>query len=242
MAVGRSVLDEQNPRILPGLPHKNLSPEQQLEALRKVQAQAEQRVKLGMQLFKSAEARLAAHADLVSQVRNEQKSLRDKVGQDTTQRLATYDRKLEQMDDRLDAVVKALEGKIDAIAAEWRRTQGDIAHTRQRCEALLEQAQRLLDDGRADQPIATHPAPPPAPRPTASPAKPAAVTPLEALEEVEPAPELVQDEAPMAEEDAPPPIRMPSPEPVAEQPADADDEHIYSQILSRLRQQDPNAA
>lgn len=143
--------------LLRDLPRKNLSPEQQLEAIRKVQAQAEQRVKLGMQLFKAAEARITAQQDLVDQFRRDQNELRDQVQQDVARTLQEYDQWIGRIDESFTRAMQRLEERLDAIeqaAAESdERVQGMVS----RAEDLMDQTRYLLE--KAKRPAA-HTAPP----------------------------------------------------------------------------------
>ena len=50
----------------------------------KVQAQAQHRVKLGMQLLKSDESRVARHTDVLDQLKSEQSQLREQMNVDVT--------------------------------------------------------------------------------------------------------------------------------------------------------------
>ena len=57
-----------------------MTPSQQLEALRRLQDQAEQRVKLGVELFRAAEAHTTYQDDLLAKIRSQQDRLVEELG------------------------------------------------------------------------------------------------------------------------------------------------------------------
>jgi len=132
----------------PGLPREPLTPEKQLKALRLVQDQAEQRVNLGMQLFKAAQAHTAHQQELIEEVKTHQEQMRHEMQNDIASSLHTYDqwmatfdenftRKLQQLEEKLDQ-------KIDALNGNWESTQKRILEMVRRTEALLDQSRRML--------------------------------------------------------------------------------------------------
>lgn len=144
---------------LPGLPRQPLTPEQKLDALRRVQAQAEQRVKLGQQLFKAAEARVTAHRGLMDQVRQEQDKLRAEVQEDVARSLQSYDQFMGQLEERITLAMRSLEDRLDTLHAECAASESKVDQMLTRAEALLDQTRVLLNQsvprGRA---TATEPA------------------------------------------------------------------------------------
>ena len=58
-------------QLLAKVPRRTMTAEEQLAALAQVQKQAEQRVKLGQQLFQAAEQRLSGHAAAPEQAQQE---------------------------------------------------------------------------------------------------------------------------------------------------------------------------
>jgi flagellar biosynthesis chaperone FliJ len=153
------------PGALPGLPRGPMSPEQQLEALQKVQAQAEQRVKLGVQLFKAAEAHTSQHRAILDEVKAEQSRFRDELTQDVTRSLHAYDQWVGQIDDTISDSIKSLEDKMDKLTSDWAKTQQRIESMMKRSEALLDQS-RCLVEGNSS-PAARPAAPAAAPVPVA---------------------------------------------------------------------------
>jgi len=129
---------------LPGLP-RTLSVEEQLDALRRVQSQAEQRVKLGVQLFKAAEARTEEHRDILAQMKAEQDKLRDELQGDVSRSLHSYDQWLGKMDEDFTGAITQLEAKIEKMQAEWTQAQERIESMVRRSEAMLDQARCLLE-------------------------------------------------------------------------------------------------
>lgn len=140
-------MSQTNPRprvLLQPTPRQALSPDQQLEALRRVQAQAEQRVKLGQQLFKAAEARVSTHRAMIDEIKGEQAKLRDEVQRDVAQSLQSYDQWVGKLDERLTEAMRSLEARLDTLQNEWQATQAKIEHMLRRSEALLDQSRVLL--------------------------------------------------------------------------------------------------
>ena len=104
-----------------------------------MQAQAEQRIALGKQLFKAAEARIQAESDVLGQVRKEQAGLREQLHREFTESLHSYDQWLGQMDENFTVAIRALEEKIDAVAAQ-------VESDRHRAEQMLHRAEAMLAD------------------------------------------------------------------------------------------------
>ena len=136
-------------------PPRSMSPQQQLESLRKAQRQAEQRVQLGMQLFKAAEARLSAGQDVVGQVRREQDALRDEMRREREEDASRYNKQLADVEQTTDARMAAVERQIARLQLDWQSTQDRLGEMMARCQAMLDQTRHLLS--RAAQPPATAP-------------------------------------------------------------------------------------
>lgn len=118
--------------------------QQQFEALQKVQAQAQQRVKLSMQLLKAAESRVALHTDVLGQLKIEQSQLREQVNEDVTKSLHQYDQWIGQIDEHFTDALRALEQRMDAMQAEWSQSRERLDGMMSRSEALLDQSRYLL--------------------------------------------------------------------------------------------------
>lgn len=129
---------------LSSLSRQPLTPEQQMQALKRVQAQAEQRVKLGMQLFKAAEARLSSQTDVLGQIKTLQTQLREQVNQDVAKSLHEYDQWVGQIDESFTTAIRKLEEKIDAVQANVANSEARIEHMLKRAEALLDQNRELV--------------------------------------------------------------------------------------------------
>lgn len=135
------------------------SAQQQLDAARRAQDQAEQRVKLGVQLFKAAEAHVANHQELVSSVRAEQKELQQKLQEDVARSFQQYDRWVSEVDEGLTDRLHELEGKLDQLQQQWTETEKRIDGLMHRAEAMFDQSRNLLDTAppqtrRVDAPTA----------------------------------------------------------------------------------------
>lgn len=164
----------------PGLPRKPLSPENQLQALRLVQDQAEHRVNLGMQLFKAAESHTAHQQELIEEIKTHQEQMRHEMQNDIASSLQTYDqwmatfdenftRKLQRLEEKLDEKVNTLNGK-------WETTQKRIHEMVHRAEALLNLSRRMLKTAVQTPPTTPPPAKPQS-KPSPAPATYAVATP-----------------------------------------------------------------
>ena len=153
---------------LPGLPRKALSHEQQVEALRKMQAEADQRVLLGARLFKAADLRLTAQQELIRQIKADADELREQVHAQVDKKLCQYDEEVSQIDVRLTRTLEALEKKVDAIAADRQFLREQLGQMTHRCESMLDQCRYMLEqanDGGHHRPPAAPPPKQPAEQP-----------------------------------------------------------------------------
>lgn len=121
-----------------------ITPQQQLEALRRIQGQADQRVKLGRQLFKAAEARVSQHQALLTSIKAEQDEFRTTLTRDMVKSMQSYDQWVAQVEDTLGNSMQALETRLEALQRQWIDQQEHVNSTVSRCEALLNQSQDLL--------------------------------------------------------------------------------------------------
>ena len=127
--------DQEKPPQRPLRP--KLTPNQQLEALRRIQAQAESRVKLGVQLFKAAETYSTYQNDLLEQVRASLEHVQEQWHQDSVNQVQAYEKCIRQIDDRLVGMNQTLDDHLDKVRQLCSQTQ-------QRVEVLVEQAQGCL--------------------------------------------------------------------------------------------------
>ncbi len=130
--------------ILNGLPGNAMTSQEQLEALRRIQAQAEQRVKLGVQLFKAAEAKLSEQNDVLEQMKKEQSGLREQINEDFTRSLHAYDQWVGQIDENFTHAIRNLEKRMDAMESEWAKSSATINMMVKRSEEMLSQSRKLL--------------------------------------------------------------------------------------------------
>ncbi|MBL4699814.1 MAG: hypothetical protein JKX85_01015 [Phycisphaeraceae bacterium] len=140
-------------KVLPGLPKRPLTAEQQLDAISRVQSQAESRVELGLKLFKAAENHTRSQQQMLEQIKTEQKQLRDQVQEDVARSLQTYDQWVGQIDDNFTKSMQQLESKIERLQENWMATQTRI-------EAMLERSAEMFaqSNNLPQQPV-THQAP-----------------------------------------------------------------------------------
>lgn len=133
---------------LPGLPRQPLTAAQQLEALRRVQSQAEQRIKLGTQLFKAAEAHATQQKALIDELRQEQQRLRVEVQEDVARSLQSYDQWVGRIDENFTRAMRSLEAKINRLESQWTQTLDRMETMMARAEKLLEQSRAMLESAR----------------------------------------------------------------------------------------------
>ena len=233
---------------LSSMSRQPLSPEQQMQALKRVQAQAEQRVKLGMQLFKAAEARLSSQTDVLGQIKTLQTQLREQVNQDVAKSLHEYDQWIGQIDESFTTAIRKLEEKIDAVHANMVNSEARIENMLKRAEALLDQNRELAEKNSlkqvapaspADSPYAadsTPPAPPVSPATPTYPIPPVSSTIAKIQDSTNASKQVADNPSPLS--------KPPTPaEPAAAQlDDDSDDSHtfepeqekIYLTLLQRL--------
>ncbi|MEM6551958.1 MAG: hypothetical protein AAF750_07510 [Planctomycetota bacterium] len=82
-------------------------------------ARAEQRVKLGLQLFKAAEARLAAQHDTLAQIKSEQANLRESIQHEVAKSLQTYDQWMGRIDESWSSAVRDLTARLDKLETDF---------------------------------------------------------------------------------------------------------------------------
>lgn len=145
MSTTRTVQPRIKRERLPGIPRRPLTPEQQLEALHKAQAQAEQRVQLGVKLFRAAEERLSAQQELTEQLKAEAQRLREQVNAEVEKKLCDYDQWVTRIDVTLTAALDELDKKVNAIADDRQRMCEQVEQLTKRCESMLDQCRRLLE-------------------------------------------------------------------------------------------------
>jgi flagellar biosynthesis chaperone FliJ len=117
--------------------------------LERVQAQAEQRVHLGAQLFKAAEAHTSQYRDSLSQVKADQDKLRSEVQEDVSRSLHSYDQWIGQMEEDFTSAITSLEAKMDKLQSDWASAQQRIERMMKRSEAMLDQSRTLLESGNS---------------------------------------------------------------------------------------------
>jgi len=139
-------------------PH-TLTPSEQLDALRRVQAQAEQRVKLGVQFFKAAESRTDQFREMIEKIKTEQDTLREELRNDMTRSLRGYDQWLGEIDRNLTNAIETLENRVGKLQEEWAEAQTKIDGMLKRSEAMYDQTWSMLESTLAASRHASPPEP-----------------------------------------------------------------------------------
>lgn len=134
-----------------------MSPQQQLEAVRRVQAQAEHRVQLGVQFFKAAEARVTGQQAQIDQLKAEQDALRERVETDVGRTIHAYDQWVGQMDENFTRTIHNLEKRVDELHAQWDATQARLDEMMKRAQATLDQSRAMLECAAPDTPTTPPP-------------------------------------------------------------------------------------
>jgi hypothetical protein len=129
---------------LPGLHRKPLTEAQRLEAVRRLQDQAEHRIKIGLDLFKAAEQHTSQHRKLLKELQEERFELYEKMQQEMTQSFNQYDQWVAQLEANVAASVERLEARIDALEAAWEQSQHRLHQTIERAEAMAAESKQLM--------------------------------------------------------------------------------------------------
>ncbi len=139
-----------------------LTTAQKLEALRRVQGQAEQRVKLGTQLLKAAESHAVQTQSQVEQIRREQNELREKLEHDVAAALHQYDQWVGTIDETLTRRLQLAEERLDALDKQWEEAERRVMRMVKRAELMFDQSRSLLESAtsKLDRLVAVRPTPP----------------------------------------------------------------------------------
>lgn len=123
--------------LLQAVARRSMSPDQQAEALRAAQARAEQRVKLGMQLFKAAESKLGQQSDLLERIKADQQKLREDVQDDVARTLQSYDQWMGQIDESFTTAVADLQSRLDHVEQSMESKLQEMRGLADRAETIL---------------------------------------------------------------------------------------------------------
>ena len=129
---------------LPDAVSRKQTVQQQLESLRRVQEAADKRVKLGMQIYRAAEAQSARHQLLLESFKDQQRQLKEELQEDMTRSLQSYDQWVGKIDEDFTTALQHLEDRIDKLQANWAESQERIDSLMQRSEKLLDQSRSLV--------------------------------------------------------------------------------------------------
>lgn len=127
----------------------SLSTNEKLTALKQVQAQAEQRIKLGTQLLKAAEAHTSQGQSVIDKVRSEQNHLRDKLEQDVTKALNHYDEWIGTVEESLTGRLDKVERRLESLSQQWEDSEQRLTRMIKRAEALFDQSRSMLESVKA---------------------------------------------------------------------------------------------
>lgn len=127
----------------------SLSTNEKLTALKQVQAQAEQRIKLGTQLLKAAEAHTSQSQSVIDKVRSEQNHLRDKLEQDVTKALNHYDEWIGTTEESLTNRMDNVEHRLESLSQQWEESEQRLTRMIKRAEALFDQSRSMLESVKA---------------------------------------------------------------------------------------------
>lgn len=206
---------------------EGLPPQEKLAALRRVQLQAEQRIRLGMQLFKAAEAHVTGQQGIVEDLRQAQEQLREDLHSDVARSFRSYDEWMAEFGGRITDRMEKMESRIEQLQHRWTEIEKRINQMVKRAEALVEQSRCLLETGvsniaKREVAQARQNCPP------ATPAVPAAAS---KSSTVAAAP---RTGASASDQFAP---ARPSRRPVAPPAEDAPTESVYLKVIDQVRKQ-----
>ena len=156
--------------FLQSLARQPMTSSQQVEAVRRLQSQAEQRVALGQQLLATAEAKL-------TEWRTREKQVKAVATNAVAQMLQSDDPMLQELlDKRIARALEPIERRLAALEKAWAGDQSKIDQMVGRSKDLMDQSKAMLDQSRqkvAGKPTASAP-------PTMEPAVDQRVEPAEA--------------------------------------------------------------
>lgn len=130
--------------LLAKMPRRPLSVDQQAAAIEKVQQQATQRVKLGQQLFEAADARLKRHQQVLDEINDQQKILREQVQEDVAKSLQSYDQWMGRIDEGFTKSIRELSQRLDQLEETVAGSQHEMQDMLAKAGALMQQTQMLL--------------------------------------------------------------------------------------------------
>ncbi len=125
------------------------TPRDKIQSLQQVQDQAEQRIKLGTQLLKAAEAHTSQGQSAIDKVRREQNQLRDKLEQDVTQALSHYDEWIAGVEESLTQRMEKVERRLASVLEQWESSEQRMTRMIKRAEALFDQSRSMLETVKA---------------------------------------------------------------------------------------------
>lgn len=137
--------------LLAKVPRRPMSIEQQAVALEKVQQQATQRVKLGQQLFEAADARLKQHQQVLDEINDQQRILREQVQEDVAKSLQTYDQWMGRIDESFTKSIRDMTHRLDQLEERVGSSHNEMQDMLAKAAALLGQTQNLLAETFDDQ-------------------------------------------------------------------------------------------
>lgn len=136
--------------LLAKMPRRPLSVDQQAKALEQVQQQASQRVKLGQQLFEAADARLKQHQQVLDEINDQQKILREQVQDDVAKSLQSYDQWMGRIDESFTKSIRDLNQRLDQLEDTVAGSHNEMQDMLSKAAALMQQTQMLLAESFDD--------------------------------------------------------------------------------------------
>lgn len=121
------------------------SPQQHLEAIQRVNAQAQQRVELGAKLFKAAETYTSRNQELLRLFNEQQAQLRQEVRAEIAASLSTHNQQVSSLEQNVSDTLANFEKKIDAIQQQWSVTERQLGVMIQQAQTMVDQGKRLFE-------------------------------------------------------------------------------------------------
>lgn len=116
-----------------------LSPQEQLEAVRRLQEQAEKRLRLGRELFQAAEGLIRHYRQELEQLKQQQQELLQQMQKEIASSLRQYDQWIGQMEKDTTRRLEELTRRLAAMEAAWPELQKKVEMLLKRSGAVLEQ-------------------------------------------------------------------------------------------------------
>ncbi len=137
------------PVTLPGLPRRALTVQERLEAVQRLQKQAQQRLQLGSRLFEAAKGQTDRQQQMLEDFKKEQATLREQMRSEMAQTFRQCDQHLHEGRQDTAGRLDDLTRRLDTLESGLRQQEERLAKGLRRAEAILEQSRYLMAEAAA---------------------------------------------------------------------------------------------